>query len=147
MVNEADIKAAISDLESQEAPNFKATAKKYNIDRTTLMRRFKGQTVPHLEACSIHRKLLTNAQEVVLIEHIRKLSDRGLPPTQKILQNLVVEIVGHPVGGRYIERFQKRYENDLASRYLRNIDNSRHIADNSKHFEHYFACVRVDIFM
>ncbi len=147
MVNEADIQAAISDLKSQEAPNFAATAKKFNLDRTTLMRRFKGKTVSNIEARSRHQKLLTNAQEVVLIGHIRKLSDRGLHPTPKILENLVVEIVGHPVGGRYIERFQKRYENELASLYLRNIDQSRHIADNSKHFEHYFACVGVDFFL
>jgi hypothetical protein len=41
MVNEADIAKAISDLDSQEVPNFAQIAKKYSLDRTTLMRRYK----------------------------------------------------------------------------------------------------------
>ena len=141
MVNNEAIEQAIKDLKSQKSPNFTTTAKKYDLDRTTLTRRFKGEALSYSEARSRSHKLLTNAQESVLIDHIRKLSDRGLNPTPKILENLVVEITGHSVGGRWIERFQKRYENELASIYQRNIDQSRHIADNSRHFEHYFATV------
>lgn len=59
-------------------------------------------------------------------EYIRKLSDRGLHPTPRILGNLVLELVRKSVGARWIERFQKRYENELASVYLPNIDQSRH---------------------
>ena len=141
MVNETDIQQAISDLKSQKIPNYTQTAKKYNVQKTTLMRRFKGETVSTEEAHSRDQKLLTTAQESILVEHIRKLSNRGLPPTPKILENLVTEIVGHPIGGRWIERFRKRYGNELTSVYLRNIDQSRRIADNSKHFEHYFKIV------
>ena len=141
MVNEEAIEQAVSDLKSQKPPQYAAIAEKYNIDRTTLMRRFKGETVSYSEARSRNNKLLTNTQELVLIEYIRKLSDRGLHPTPRILENLVLELVRKPVGGRWIERFQKRYKNELASVYLRNIDQSRHIADNSKHLEHYFALV------
>lgn len=142
MVNEKAIEQAISDLRSQKPPKFAATAKKYNLERTTLMRRFKGESVSYSDARSRSNKLLTNVQESILIEHIRKLSDQGLHPTPRILENLVAELVRKPVGGRWIERFQKRYENELTSVYLRNIDHSRHIADNSKHFEHYFTVVR-----
>jgi hypothetical protein len=52
MVNEADILKAIADLNLQEKPNYFQTAKKYNINRTTLMRRYKRQT--HHKAHSIH---------------------------------------------------------------------------------------------
>ena len=106
------------------------------------MRRFKGDSVSYNEARSRSNKLLTNAQELVLIEHIRKLSDRGLHPTPRILENLVIELVRKPVGGRWIKRFQKRYENELTSVYLRNIDQSRHIVDNSRYFKYYFTLVR-----
>ena len=41
MVNEADISKAISDLNSQEEPNYTKIAKKYNLNRITLMRRYK----------------------------------------------------------------------------------------------------------
>ena len=86
MVNEAAIQEAIIDLKSQKAPNFAVTAKKHSVPRLTLTRRFKGETVSSAEAHSRHHKLLTNAQESVLIEHIRKLSDRGIHPTPQILE-------------------------------------------------------------
>jgi hypothetical protein len=123
-------------------PNYTETAQKYDLEISTLRHRFIGETVSTAEAHSRHLKLLTDAQESILVEHIRKLSDRGLHATPRILENLVVELVGKPVGGRWIERFRKRYENEFTSVYLRNIDQSRHIADNSKHFEHYFTVVR-----
>ncbi|EED15654.1 conserved hypothetical protein [Talaromyces stipitatus ATCC 10500] len=44
MVNEADILKAISDLKAQKKPQYAKIARKYNVDRTTLMRRYKGQT-------------------------------------------------------------------------------------------------------
>jgi hypothetical protein len=147
MINEAAIKQAINDLKSQKSPNYTATAKKYGLHRTTLMRRFKGECVSYDEACSRTHKLLTNAQERMLIEHIRKLSDRGLHLTPKFLENLVVEIVRKPIGRRWIERFRKRYENELSSVYLCNIDHSRHVADNSKHFEYYFRVVQTHSFL
>ena len=36
------IDKALKDLASQESPNYGATAKKYGIDRTTLLRRHRG---------------------------------------------------------------------------------------------------------
>ena len=36
------INKALKDLASQESPNYGATARKYNIDRTTLLRRYRG---------------------------------------------------------------------------------------------------------
>ena len=47
MVNEADIQLAITDLQLQDVPNYTATAKKYNVQRITLMRRHKRGTVSH----------------------------------------------------------------------------------------------------
>ena len=45
MANEADILKAISDLDSQETPHYAQVAKKYNLNRTILMRRYKHETV------------------------------------------------------------------------------------------------------
>ena len=143
MINNQAILNAIDDLNSQEIPNLAATAKKYDIVRSTLQRRFEGQTVTYAEARSRSTMLLTNAQESVLIEHINKLSTRNMHPTPQMLENLVVEITRHPVRERWVERFRKRHNNELTSRYLRNIDQSRHVADNSKHFQHYFNTVSV----
>ena len=135
--NEA-IQIAIDDLKLQKVPNFAATAKNYNIVRSTLQRRFEGKTVSRNESQSRSNMLLTNAQEEVLIEHINKLSARNLHPTIQTVENLAREIISHAIGERWVERFRKRHGNKLRSRYMRNIDHSRHVADNSKHFQHYF---------
>ena len=145
MVNEKDMQLALSDLKSQEVINYTTTAKKYNIDRTTLMRRFTGNTVSNQEAHSTHQKHLTDAQEKVLLQHISDLSDRGMPPTPQILENLVVEIVGEPIGQCWIRRFCQRYENEIKSIYLRGIDQTRKVADNSEHFEHFYRVVRLPL--
>ena len=36
------IDKVLKDLASQESPNYGATARKYNIDYTTLLRRYRG---------------------------------------------------------------------------------------------------------
>lgn len=73
--------SALADLESQERVNFAATARKWQVDRTTLAKRFKGQTGTIQEAVSYTRQRLTDVQEEVLIAHLNRLTDRGLPPT------------------------------------------------------------------
>ena len=62
-----------------------------------------------------------------------------------MLENLVVELVGKPIGKRWIERFCKRHADQLTSIYLRNIDQARHITDNSRHFQHYFNLISIPI--
>ena len=58
MDHEARIKAAITDLESQERPNVAAAARKHNIARRTLAHRFKGETGLNREVTSYSRKQL-----------------------------------------------------------------------------------------
>ena len=54
IVNKADIQLAITDLQLQDVPNYTATVKKYNVQRTTLMRRHKRGTISHQEAHLIY---------------------------------------------------------------------------------------------
>ena len=95
--NEA-IQLALADLELQERPNYAATAKKYNISRVTLSRRHQGTQLSRDESNSIHHKLLTTAQEEVIIKHLNNLSDCAIPPTPKILSNIVQEVIKQDVG-------------------------------------------------
>jgi hypothetical protein len=55
MDHEARIQAAITDLQSQERVNYSATTKRYNLERTTLAKRFQGKTVSNQEATSYAR--------------------------------------------------------------------------------------------
>jgi len=137
----ADIDKAIEWLQSQEKANCAEAVRKFKIHPTTMWRRWYFYTVSRAEATSIHTKLLTTAQELELIKYINKLSDRGLPPTHQILENLVVEIVKHPIGENWTHNFVERYADTIKSVYLRPLDNSRKIADISAHFEHFYQTV------
>ena len=94
MDQNARIEAAITDLESQDRVNYAVTAKKWNIDRSTLSQRHQGKTGSNQEATSYARRQLTDTQEKTLIQYINKLSNRGIPPTPQIVKNLAEEIIG-----------------------------------------------------
>jgi Tc5 transposase DNA-binding domain len=143
MDHEARIQAAITDLQSQERVNYSATAKRYNLERTTLAKRFQGKTVSNQEATSYARRQLTDTQEKTLIQYINKLSNQGIPPTPQIVKNLAVEIAGDKLGPNWVSRFCKRHQKDLKSVYLRTIDHKRKVADNSAYFQHFYEQVRL----
>ena len=56
---EARMALAIADLTKQTTPNFSGTSKKYNVDRTTLQRRFNStqRSVYEFHSKSIQRLL------------------------------------------------------------------------------------------
>ena len=117
------IPEAIADLESQDVPNVKATAEKYDVNRKTLENRWKGKSTS-MEACvSNHRQCLTNSQERALVQLINKLTDRRIPPTTAIVKNLAEEIRGCAVGKNWTASFVDRHKDDVKSLYLKSIDN------------------------
>jgi hypothetical protein len=63
MDHNARIESAINDLESQSRVNYAATAKIWNVERTTLAKRHKGQTGTIEDANSYSRQRLTTTQE------------------------------------------------------------------------------------
>jgi len=92
----------IAFLKSQDTLNYATAARKFNVDATTLSRRFNGKTVSRSEAASLHKKLLTDAQEHVLLERIEQLSSPGMPPTPQILENMAEEIIQKTVGEKWV---------------------------------------------
>ena len=138
MVNEAAIAEAIADLDAQEARNYAATARKYNINPKTLHNRFNGKHGPIRESHLETQTNLPPAQEKVPVERINTLSARDLPPTPQFVRNLVAEMAEKEVGEHWISRFVKRHNGKLSSIYLESIDYARRVADNGRHFKHYF---------
>ena len=51
----ARINLAVADLRKQEKPNFKATARKYTVNSTTLKRRYQGRQLSKQAASSEYR--------------------------------------------------------------------------------------------
>ncbi|XP_044720094.1 tc5 transposase DNA-binding domain-containing protein [Hirsutella rhossiliensis] len=117
------IAEAIIELQSQDRPKYAETARKYNIDKSTLWRRFKGKTASNHDANSYSRQKLTSAQEEILIGHVNKLTDRGIPPTPQMLKNIAEEIAGTELGVNWVSRFRKRHHDRLSSLHFQNFFN------------------------
>ncbi len=88
---------ALEDLESQKQPNYSATARKYGINHTTLSKRHRGKTTSKATAISKHFQHLTASQEEAFIVQINKLTNRGIPPTSQIVQNMAEEMIVNKV--------------------------------------------------
>ena len=125
MANNEAILNAIEDLESQEAPNIKRTAEKYGLERTTLAKRWKGQTTSMADHVSTVRQCLTNSQEKALVQLINRLTECRLPPTSSIVKNLAIEIRGKDIGKNWIASFVHRHQDVLLSLHLKTMDNKR----------------------
>ncbi len=71
------IAAALAELALQESSNYTATAKKFNINRSTLSRRHRGITASVKESKQT-TSILSNQQEKELIRYINKLIERDI---------------------------------------------------------------------
>ncbi len=136
------IELALEDLDSQKQPNYAATARKFAISRTTLSRRHRGVATSRAIATSETKQRLTNDQEEVLIRHINKLTDRGMPPTSQIVRNLAEEIIRDQVGKNWVGNFVQRRKNQLKSCYLRGIDKNRKKAEYEPMYQLFYDLVK-----
>ena len=50
-------------------------------------------------------------------------------------------MIDKEVGDHWISRFTNRHKDELTSIYLDSIDIARRVADNGRHFKHYFKQV------
>ena len=142
MATEEDIQAALHACNQTLNPNYTQIAKEHNnVDRSTLSRRYRGQTTSRAIANSIYRQCLTNAQEEQLIAQINKLTIRFMPPTSQIVRNMAEEIIGREVSKNWTSNFVRRYESRLLSKYLRNIDNLRAHSEYAPMFAHFYELV------
>jgi hypothetical protein len=122
MVNEKDLEAALLDVAKSKAPNYRAIGRKHNIHHTTLSRRARGVTVSRAVATEISKKLLTDAQEEVILQKIETLSNKGIYLVPRIIHNSVQAIVHHPIGKNWVGDFQRRYKKRIKSMNLAGFD-------------------------
>lgn len=143
-INMDSIALALKDLSLQDTPNIAATARLYNVDRSTLSRRFNKVTQSHQTKCE-NQSILSIQQEHTLVSYINELTERGLPPTPAMLRTFVYDIVHKYPGKDWPHRFCKRWSNCLESRYLTAMDSSRQKADIKESYEHYFSLMKQKI--
>jgi hypothetical protein len=134
------INAALAALELQDPPNYTATAKLYNIDRTTLSRRHRGITAAKGSAPP-PTSLLSFQQKKDLVRYINQLTNRGLPPTVAMVRQFACNISGKWPGKNWVYRFVDSEKNGLQSGFLTGFDLSRKKADNAYEYQLYFDLV------
>ena len=79
------IQEAIAEIESREPGDkfsYQQIAKKYGVNRVTLMRRHKHET----EDYSVRNQSLHPEREAELVRYIKTLTEQRLPPTRTIIQ-------------------------------------------------------------
>ena len=116
--HDALIELTVADLAKQAKPNYLANSEKYGVARITLRDRFTGLSLSKQAAASKYRQCLTLVQNEVLTQHINSLTDRGIPPTSRIVRNLAEEMIKAPVGKNWTGNLVHRYELRLKSVYL-----------------------------
>jgi hypothetical protein len=124
------IALALEELANQEKPNFRSTARKYKLDRTTLRRRHDSTQCSIRESQSETHQHLTSTQEEVLIGYINKLTERSIPPTSQFVKNFAEEICKKEVSKNWVSGFTRRYKDQLCTGYLCTID-QKHIGTES----------------
>ena len=133
--------AAFDHLDRQEQLNFAEAAKTFGIERTTLMRRYKGKCGSRQQANSEHRQILNDEQEETLLRYIDELTNRFIPPTTQIIKNLAKELVKRPMGKNWPAQFVKRHSKRICSVYLTRIDYKRALAASKIAFERFYAFI------
>ena len=78
---------ALADLKLQAEPNYLTTANKHGVSRPSLRARFLGIHTSRAEAASTYHRQLTDTQEKVLIGHISRLTNCGMPSTTSMVSS------------------------------------------------------------
>jgi hypothetical protein len=133
--------AAMAALDLSDRKNFSTVAREYNLERTTLAKRYKGETTSRAVANSESRQCLTIEQEEVLIDQINKYTDKHIPPTSQMVRNFAEEMIGRPVGKNWTAGFIRRHDGRLKSLYLKNLEHNRAKAEYGPIFQHFYDLV------
>ena len=142
MGNKEDLIAALLEAANSKVPNYTAIARKYNIHLLTLSRCARGVTISRAVATEISKRLLTNAQEEVILQKMERLSNKGIYLAPRIIRNSVQAIVGHPIGKNWVTDFHDRHKERIKSINLIGFDRARVIADNSEIINQFYTNVR-----
>ena len=88
-----------------------------------------------------NQRILSNAQSRALIKWINQLTERGLPPTNSMLENFAREISGKEPGKNWASRWVKAHSDKVISRYSKGLDLERKKADSAYKYALYFALI------
>jgi hypothetical protein len=108
MGNQGDLEAALLEVANSKTPIYAAIARKHGVHPSTLSRRARGVTVSRDVSIQIASRLLTDAQEDVILQDMERLSKKGIYLAPRIIHNTVAAIVQHPIGKNWVSNFLDR---------------------------------------
>jgi hypothetical protein len=136
----APIDDAIAAMESHDPGErfvIQEYANKFGVNRSTLSRRWRGQTTS-VDVKNSNQQKLSLHQESKLIEYIGDLTKRGLAPTRTMIQTFASEVAEQKVSDAWVTRFLNRNHDHLISKWTTGIDRLRHKADSWYKYMKYF---------
>ncbi len=138
--NMTSIEAALADLALQKSSNYTATAKKFNINQSTLSRQHRDIIV-FVKKSKQTTSILLNQQEKELIRYINKLIERNIPSFNIMIRVFAYNISGKQSGKNWSYEFVRRHSDILQSKFLQEADLERKKADNAYQYQLYFDLV------
>ena len=138
------IQAALTAIESRELGEelvYQKYADMFGVNRSTLSRRHRGITRSREDGIEQQRNL-SYKQEIELLQYIRTLTERGLPPTRQMTQSFASTIAHREVSMSWVDRFTAKNQESLISRWTAGIDRNRHAADSLHKYKLYFSLLR-----
>ena len=138
------INAALTTLELQDPPNYTQTAKEFNINRTTLSRRYRQITRARQDVTEM-KSLLLIQQERTLLGYINLLTKHRLPLTPQMVRNFAFEISRITPKKNQVLRFIKHYKDKIKSSYLALINITYKRADNPYQYKLFYKLLKEKI--
>ena len=136
----APIDDAIEDLKSRDPGEhftLREVAEKYQVNRSTLGRRWRGVTASR-EDGYLNQQALNQQQELELIQYITKLTERGLPPTREMIKNFARGIAKVDVSETWVTHFFNCHKDVLTKQWTSPMAANRHAADSYDKYKEYF---------
>jgi hypothetical protein len=134
------IEKAIAAIESRDLGDkliYQEYADWFSVSRSILSQSHHGCQAMQ-EAKIFDQTKLTPQQEEELVLYIRNLTERGLLPTNTMIQNFASTIAHERVSESWVTRFKHRHLDALISKWGRAMDATRHKADSYFRYKLYF---------
>jgi hypothetical protein len=141
------IQKAIAAIDSQDAKgqlSYRAAAKRFGVNRTTLSRHHRGIQTTNAGA---HQNAmhLSPQQEKELVGYIKGLTDKALPPTREMIRNFASAVSKWEVSDAWVTRFLRRNDAQFTSKLTTGMDRNRHKADSEYSYRLYFELLHEKI--
>jgi hypothetical protein len=137
----APIDESIVFLKSFNKSNISEAARIFQVKRSVLSKRYR-RTRASIAKANETKQLLTNKQELVLVNEIRRLCDWCLPSTPAIVTLWASHMCSKEPSKNWSAGFKARHKGILDCRYLNTIDLARHKADSKASNSQYFTILR-----